>query len=61
MQKLLRDKSADQKALIAQKEMVQAHLDDITNKLRQQKEDYDKLLSGQMEAEEILKLETQKK
>ena len=48
------------KDLIANEEMIKAHNDDISNKLRQQKEDYDKLLSGKMEAEEILRLETQR-
>ena len=47
------------KDLIANEEMIKAHNDDISNKLRQQKEDYDKLLSGKMEAEEILRLEIQ--
>ena len=48
------------KDLIANEEMIKNHNDDISNKLRQQKEDYDKLLSGKMEAEEILHLETQR-
>ena len=48
------------KDLIANEEMIKNHNDDISNKLRQQKEDYDKLLSGKMEAEEILRLEKQR-
>ena len=54
--KLNRDKSAEVKDLIANEEMIKAHNDEISTKLRQQKEDYDKLLSGKMEAEEVLKL-----
>ena len=36
--------------------MTKAYNDDISGKLRQQKEEYDKLVSGKMEAEEKLKL-----
>lgn len=54
--KLNRDKSAEVKDLIANEEMIKAHNDELSTKLRQVKEDYDKLLSGKMEAEEILAL-----
>jgi len=54
--KLNRDKSAEVKDLIANEEMIKAHNDELSTKLRQVKEDYDKLLSGKMEAEEVLKL-----
>ena len=40
--------------------MIKAHNDELSSKLRQQKEDYDTLLSGKMEAEEILKLEEER-
>jgi len=54
--KLNRDKSAEVKDLIANEEMIKAHNDELSTKLRQVKEDYDNLLSGKMEAEEVLKL-----
>ena len=36
--------------------MIKSYVEDITNKLRQQKEDYDKLMDGEMKAAENLKL-----
>ena len=44
----------------ANEELIKAHNDDISNKLRAQKEEYDKLLSKKMEAEKILELEDER-
>jgi len=59
MLKLNRDKTQEVKDLIANQELIKAHNDEMNQKLHQQKEEYDKLLKGNMEAQEKLKLKTE--
>ena len=53
--KLNREKSAEIKELLANEEMIKATNDDISNKFRAEKENYDQLLKDKMEIEEKLK------
>ena len=53
--KLNREKSAEIKELLANEEMIKATNDDIANKFRAEKENYDQLLKDKMEIEEKLK------
>ena len=53
--KLNREKSAEIKELLANEEMIKATNDDISNKFRAEKENYDQLMTSKMEIEEKLK------
>lgn len=52
--KLNREKSAEIKELLANEEMIKATNDDISNKFRAEKENYDQLMTSKMEIEEKL-------
>lgn len=54
--KLNRNKTAEIRELIANQEMLMQYAKDLSDKLRQERENYDKLLTGKMEAEEKLAL-----
>ena len=54
--KLNRNKTAEIRELIANQEMLMQYAKDLSDKLRQERENYDKLLHGKMEAEEKLAL-----
>ena len=54
MNKLNREKSAEVKELLANDEMIKATNEDIQNKLRAEKDNYDQLLRDKMELEERL-------
>lgn len=54
MNKLNREKSAEVKELLANDEMIKATNEDIHNKLRAEKDNYDQLLRDKMELEERL-------
>ena len=54
MNKLNREKSAEVKELLANDEMIKANSEDIQNKLRAEKDNYDQLLRDKMELEEKL-------
>ena len=54
--KLNRNKTAEIRELIANQEMLMQYAKDLSDKLRQERENYDKLLYGKMEAEEKLAL-----
>ena len=49
--KLNRNKTAEIRELIANQEMLMQYAKDLSDKLRQERENYDKLLHGKMEAE----------
>lgn len=55
-QKLVRDKSEQTKQLIAEEELLTQQNEDISNKLREEREKYDALLAQRMEIDEQVRL-----
>jgi len=54
MNKLNREKSAEVKELLANDEMIKATNEDISSKMRTERDNYDNLLRDKMELEERL-------